>query len=105
MGRGAVRLVTTGKGQRRLAMILHNYKTTRTTLAEKRKDRRGGREKRREGSAKAKKGLAPTATMDKSAHSVSPASMRDNWRGLGGGMVGYGVRLFNPTMAAGQIEQ
>lgn len=95
--------MTTGKGQRRLAMILHNYKTTRTTLAEKSKDRRGGRE--REGSAKAKKGLAPTATMDKSAHSVSPASMRENWRGLGRGMVGYYVRLFNPTMAAGQIEQ
>lgn len=104
MGREAVRLVTTGKGQRRLAMILHNYKTTRTTLAEKSKDRRAG-EKRRGGSAKAKKGLAPTATMDKSAHSVSPASMRDNWRGLGRGMMGYYVRLFNPTMAAGQIEQ
>lgn len=46
MGREAVRLVTTGKGQRRLAMILHNYKTTRTTLAEKSKDRR---EQRRRG--------------------------------------------------------
>lgn len=87
MGREAVRLVTTGKGQRRLAMILHNYKTTRTTLAEKSKDRRAG-EKRREGSAKAKKGLAPTATMDKSALSVSPASMRDNWRVFGEGYGG-----------------
>lgn len=35
VGREGVRLVMTGKGQRRLAMILHNYKTARTTLAEK----------------------------------------------------------------------